>query len=62
MWGYYLAGTWLILVATVIVATHLDDRARHRRTQAAAEPAPVHPDDWHPTAPLWDETEQEQQT
>lgn len=57
MWGYYVAGGWLMFCALVLM--FFAGMGRLRAPAPRPEPAPVHPDDWHPTAPLWDETEQE---
>lgn len=58
MWGYYVAGGFLIFVALVL--SFFGGMGALRAANSPRPRPPVHPDDWHPTAPLWDETEQEQ--
>jgi hypothetical protein len=59
MWGYYVAGGWLLIVGVVMWMFAATEKL-HRRAQTT--PEPVHPDDWAPNAPLWDEREEEQES
>jgi hypothetical protein len=52
MWGYYVAGGWLLACGLVLWFFAGISRLNRATT---TRPDPVHPDDWAPDAALWDE-------